>query len=156
MPDFVLDLPLHPLVVHAVVVLVPLTAIGGVLSALWPSFSRRFGVLVVVLGGAATVAAVVARQAGYALDERVPAPSDHERLGTWVPLVVFVLFLAVLALWLLDRGTPRDRPRRPVTWVAAVAVVLSAVLATGWVIVVGHSGSGAVWSGVVNLPPEDD
>ena len=36
-------LPAHPLIVHAVVVLVPLTAIGVLLSAIWPAARNKIG-----------------------------------------------------------------------------------------------------------------
>src|SRR5690606_37393735 len=38
-------LPLHPLLVHAVVILVPLTALALVLGSLWPAARRRLGIV---------------------------------------------------------------------------------------------------------------
>ncbi|GJF03026.1 hypothetical protein [Pseudonocardia sp. D17] len=43
LPTFMLGLPVHPLVVHAVVVLVPAAVIGAVLVALWPRIRARRG-----------------------------------------------------------------------------------------------------------------
>jgi hypothetical protein len=45
----ILGLPAHPLFVHAVVVLVPLCAIGVVLCALWLAARRRLSLAVLVL-----------------------------------------------------------------------------------------------------------
>jgi hypothetical protein len=39
----VFGLPAHPLLVHAVVVLVPLVAIGAIAAVLWPSLRTRIG-----------------------------------------------------------------------------------------------------------------
>ena len=38
-------LPVHPLVVHLAVVMVPLAAIGLIVMAAWPKFSRRWPVI---------------------------------------------------------------------------------------------------------------
>ena len=38
-------LPLHPLLVHAVVVLTPLTALALVLGSVWPAARRRLGIV---------------------------------------------------------------------------------------------------------------
>ncbi len=50
-------LPAHPLIVHAVVVLVPLVALGAVGVVLWRGLRDRVGWLVVA--GAATTAVLV-------------------------------------------------------------------------------------------------
>ena len=41
--DLVFGLPLHPLAVHAAVVLVPLVALAALVMTYLPSFSRRYG-----------------------------------------------------------------------------------------------------------------
>ena len=46
MPEFIGGLPVHPLVVHFVVVLLVIASLGAVLTALWPAVRRRFGWLV--------------------------------------------------------------------------------------------------------------
>ena len=63
-----------------------------------------------------------------------------------MPLIAIAFFVVLLVFWLFDRGIPRNR-HRPV-WVRLLAVVLIAlaVLATIWVIRVGHSGAEATWS----------
>ncbi|MEV4388804.1 DUF2231 domain-containing protein, partial [Micromonospora sp. NPDC049580] len=56
MPDTVNGLPLHPLVVHAVVVLLPLAALGVAALAVRPSWRGRYGGLVVLITALATAA----------------------------------------------------------------------------------------------------
>lgn len=147
MLESVLGLPVHPLVVHAVVVLVPLVAVGAVLMACSSRFSRRFGVLVVVLGGVALVATMLAKLSGEDLSERLGTPQPHAQLADPMPVIVAVLVLLALALWLLDRGRPTNRRRPVIVVVIAVALVIAAVVATYWTVRVGHTGAEAVWSG---------
>ena len=59
-PTFVSGLPVHPLVVHAVVVLLPMAVVGSVLVALWPAIRARWAWPVVFLTAAAVVAIPVA------------------------------------------------------------------------------------------------
>ncbi len=75
--DTVFGLPTHALVVHAVVVLVPVAAIGGVLVALLPRLRQRFGPLVAVLAVAAIPAVFVATQSGERLERRLNASSGR-------------------------------------------------------------------------------
>ena len=66
--DTVLGLPVHPLVVHAVVVLVPLSAVGAVAIALVPRWRERYGVLVLLLSTAALAMVPVATRSGDSLE----------------------------------------------------------------------------------------
>jgi uncharacterized membrane protein len=147
--DSIAGLPLHPLVVHAVVVLVPLAAVGFLLMAVLPSFSRRFGVIVVVIAGAGAGASIGARLSGEELAERVGTPEAHAELGEVMPWVALGLFVLGLVFWLVDRGIPGNKPRPGWLIVYAIVLFLASVFAIYWTVRVGHSGSEAVWSGVV-------
>ena len=50
MPDEFNGLPIHILLVHAVVVLVPLAALLTMLSAVWPAARRRIGIITPLSG----------------------------------------------------------------------------------------------------------
>jgi cell division protein FtsW (lipid II flippase) len=138
-------LPLHPLIVHAAVVLVPLAAVGAVLMALWPRFSRRFGVLVVIVAVIAALSSWLARVSGGTLAETVQVTEEHSELGHRMPIAAIALAVIVLIFWLFDRGIPGNR-RRP-WWLVVLAVVLVviAVAATYVTVLTGHSGAEAVW-----------
>jgi hypothetical protein len=145
-------LPVHALVVHAVVVLVPLAAAGAILMAVWRSFSRRFAPLVVIVAAMGAGGALVSKESGEKLAVRIGGgPPTHMDLGKWMPLIAGVLFLVILVFWLVDRGIPMNR-RRPL-WLTLLGVVmiLVALFATFWTVRVGHTGSEAVWSQL--LPP---
>lgn len=147
--DTIAGLPVHALVVHVVVVLLPLTAIGAIIMVAWTHFSRRFGPVVVVIGGVSVLGALVARSSGEQLALRVGTPVEHEQYGTWMPAVAGGLFVLLLLFWLVDRGIPMNRSRPG--WVIALGVVLvlASLGALVMTVIVGHSGAVAVWSGVV-------
>jgi len=154
--DAVLDtfagLPVHPLVVHLVVVFVPIAAAASIAMAIRPQFSRRFGVVVVIVGVISAVTAFIAKGSGDRLAARLGfEPQPHTELGNALPVFVTVFAVLLLIFWLFDRGIPGNR-RRP-TWlkVLAVAVVVAGLLATWWTIRVGHSGAESVWAPKVSV-----
>ena len=147
--DSVAGLPMHPLIVHAAVVLVPLAALGLMLMAVRPSFSRRFGVLVVIVAGAGAVASVAAKLSGEELAERVGTPEVHAELGDVMPLVALGLFVLGLVFWLVDRGIPGNKPRPGWMVAFAILLLLASAFAILWTIRVGHSGAEAVWSDII-------
>ena len=147
--DTVFGLPLHPLAVHAAVVLVPLAALGALVMAVSRRLSRRYGGLIVVAGIVAFIASFVAKEAGEALALKVGQPGPHAQLGNLVPLLALLLGLGIAGFWLVDRGIPGNRPRPWWLRVAAVALIVIAVLATAWAVRAGHTGAELVWQGRV-------
>ncbi|MFC4148742.1 DUF2231 domain-containing protein [Micromonospora mangrovi] len=155
MPDNVNGLPLHPLVVHAVVVLLPLAALGVVGMAVRPSWRGRFGVLVVVLAALASAAIPVATSSGESLEHRVGDPGEHAELGDQLIWFALPLLVAAVALvWLhrraarpVDGTTEPTRSTRPGALGMVVAVLAVVVAAANLVQVyrVGESGAKAVW-----------
>lgn len=144
--DTLLGLPVHAIVVHAAVVLVPLMAVLTVLVAVLGR-ARLRGAWPVVAGNVVTLGAVVvAQQSGEALQRRLPANeliSDHADLGGSMTVFMIGLLVASVLVALVRRRTGAV-----VVAVGAVAVV-AAVAATAWVVVVGHTGAGAVWKDVI-------
>jgi len=57
-------LPLHPLLVHLVVVLLPLAALATLLHAIWPAARRRLGVVTPLSAGAVLVLVPAAESRG--------------------------------------------------------------------------------------------
>ena len=66
--DLVNGLPLHPLVVHAVVVLLPLAILGTIALALHRPWRATYGPLVVGVAAVATALVPVATSSGESLD----------------------------------------------------------------------------------------
>ena len=117
--DTIGGIPLHPLIVHAVVVLVPLASLLLLLAAVSPRIRHWAGILTPITATLALVMTPLATQSGEALEKRVeasPTLEEHTELGD--SLLYFVLVLAILAwaLWFLDRraqaavGTVSDAP----------------------------------------------
>jgi uncharacterized membrane protein len=100
----VAGLPLHPLVVHAVVVLLPLAALGAILLAAGPVWRRRFGVPLLLLAVAGVGAVPVATWSGEQLQAALPGPNplilEHQARGdTLLPFAAgFLVLLAVAVL----------------------------------------------------------
>ncbi len=146
--DLFNGLPVHPLVVHAVVVLLPLAVIGTIAIAVRPTWRLRYGYLVVACAAVATVLIPVATSSGEALEERVGEPGNHAELGDqliWFAIPTLVLALALV--WLARRteaGKPALGPKWLPTTVAVLAVV-AGLATTVQVYRVGDSGARAAW-----------
>lgn len=154
--DLVNGIPAHPLVVHAAVVLVPLAALGLLVMAVWPRFSRGLGWLVLAGAAVATLASWAAKESGEALEDRFGEPRfDHAELGEVMPAVAAGLLAVTALLWWVDRVTPADAPsgRRALRWVVAVLAIVVALGNLVWVVRVGDSGAKSVWSGRVVTAP---
>lgn len=150
-PETVFGLPFHPLIVHAVVVLGPLSAAGLVAIALVPRWRRPYGPLVALGAVSTAVSGFIATVAGEALKESLQAGGpvlekieQHEELGETLRWLLLAQAVLSVALVLVDR---RGASRGVVLTVSVVSVVVSLV-ATAWVIRTGHVGSEAVWFGI--------
>lgn len=159
-------IPAHPLLVHAVVVLLPLAAVCAALLALVPRWRRRFGIPVVLLTVVAVALVPVTQKAGEQLEAHLaaldnPLIARHAALGG--TLLPYALVFGVLTLLMVVLGLVMHRPvtaahsfeppptrttLRVVSVVLAILVVLSGAALVTQVVRIGHSGSVAVWQGV--------
>jgi hypothetical protein len=165
MPTFVSNLPVHVLVVHAVVVLVPLAVLGAIVVALWPAARRRHGWLVVGVTAVATAAIPVATSSGEGLAHRLPATAllqAHVHLGDQLLVFVAGTFVFLVAFMVVHEragllarregpGTTRapavlTRPVRITAGVLAAATVVLAVVSAVQVYRIGDSGARAAWA----------
>lgn len=153
MPVFVSGLPLHVLVVHAVVVLVPLSVLAAIVVAVWPAARRRIGWIAVGLTAVATICIPIATSSGEDLRDRLTPTElirEHAHLGD--QLLVFVAALLVLLaalVWFAGRTAPK--------FVVPVLMVLTigfAVTSAVQVVRIGDSGARAAWSGVAYTAPQ--
>ena len=146
-----LGIPVHPLVVHAAVVLVPLVAIGTLLIAFWPKARIRFGWLTAILSLGGIGATFLARQSGEELfeslnEEASPTLSSHMSWGNQAFWPAIVMAVALFAMMLITRGRKAEDRSSVWYWVSAVVAVLAAVVSLVMIIKVGHSGATAVWT----------
>lgn len=147
--------PLHPLVVHAVVVFTPLAALAAIVMtaprwrwlARWPA---------VVLTVGATASSYVATLTGSTLEKdrglHSPLVTHHAEWGSRLMVAMWIFAaIVVVAFWVLphvtglDGGTDRaariavlEKPLMVLLPLAAVAVLVLVVLT-------GDAGAKAVW-----------
>ena len=140
--DLINGLPVHPLVVHGAVVLLPLAVVGAVGIAVRPAWRRAYGVLVLACAAAATALIPVATSSGEALEKRVGDPGDHAELGDQLLWFALPLLAVVAALVYLDRRPVGSAGLRRGL---AVVAVLVAVANGVQVYRVGDSGARAAW-----------
>ena len=136
-----LGLPLHPLVVHAVVVLVPLVAVGMLLAVVSGTWAERLRLVLAVLAVAAAGAGFVAASSGRTLLARVPGTPEVARHADVADLLPWMLLATCVAVvgWAWA-----GRTGRPTRLVGLLAVVLAGA-ATVWTVLAGHAGAVAVW-----------
>lgn len=151
MLDTFLGLPLHPLIVHATVVIVPAAALTVLLAAVWPRFRAWAGWGPLALAVVAALLAPLSTSSGEALEHRVGGSQlieAHSELGDM--LIWWAIPLALLAAteyWLKTfRGGRSPRPPGALSTVLTVLTVLVSVGMLVQVALIGHSGAEAVWS----------
>ena len=143
--DTISGLPVHPLVVHFAVVLLPLATIGVILTIFIPNLRSRYlglSVLGVFVGAVATF---VAKESGEALSERIGLPARHADAGENL-LIVSALFLLLTLLWFRlqkKRTLPRTHLLGIATTIVGVGVIVLSVIT-------GHTGAEAVWKERLN------
>lgn len=148
--------PLHPLVVHAVVIFGPLAGLTGLVYAFVPTWRWLLRWPLVALSVVVAVTALVAVQAGEALlesrPELGPLVETHQERGellrTWA--LTFVVD-AALAAWALGgpsalaSGRGARESRGAVGWIAMVLLVAGSIGLLVLVFLAGDSGARAVW-----------
>jgi hypothetical protein len=162
-------LPLHVLLVHALIVLTPLIALALILIAAWPA-ARRILWMPVLIGGVLLLPlGLITIEAGKWLEARVPpAPliQEHTAQGEdIVPWLITLLVLAVvIAAWAVvelvaarratSGGTGIGRGIRIAVSVVLTIAALAVAAGTTWTLVrIGEAGSRAVWEGSFSDEP---
>jgi hypothetical protein len=149
-------LPLHPLIVHAVVVFVPLGALSAILFAVMPRWRWLLRWPTVVLAVGAVVVTRLAVISGHQLktDRQLGGPmlDRHIIWGTRLEYAVWVFAaLALVACWVLPYVVPlKDREDRvsPVASLATAVTVLlpvAAAVVLVFAVITGDAGAQAVW-----------
>lgn len=144
-------LPLHPLLVHGAVVLVPLVAIGALVMSYLPSFSRRHGKIILGLAVVAQISVFLAKISGEAFEDILnKSVEKHAELGEIAPFVTIPMVILIYLRWRMDRAgsTFGSVVIRRLTSVALVAASLISIV---FIFLVGHSGAESVWGWINKL-----
>jgi uncharacterized membrane protein len=147
--DTVAGLPVHPLVVHFAVVVLPISAIALMAMIYTPKLKNKYSfisVMGVIFGSAAVL---ISKQSGEALSERVGLPIEHSDYGTYLTIAAFI-FLALSIIWYRSSRGRRSRVVTPLGHVTVIAGI--AVL--GLTFLTGHSGAKAVWEEKLDKPSQ--
>jgi ABC-type branched-subunit amino acid transport system permease subunit len=138
-------LPAHVLLVHALVVLAPLTALLEILCALWPAARRRLVWLVLAFAIVTTALTPITTEAGEWLYDRERHHSailnTHADRGGWmiyysVAMLVVAVLLALVHL----------RESRSGTVVVAILAIVVGAASIVQVVRIGDAGARSVWA----------
>lgn len=135
------ELPMHPLIVHGVVVAIPVLAIAVMVSAWRPGLLGRIHTVLWFLAVLTTLGVIAAASSGNSLAAAVGLPETHAQAGNRLVQLSIGVTAATLAVIFFTLVRPMNRIAVGVRGLAALAAL--AMLPLGYV--AGHSGAEAVW-----------
>jgi hypothetical protein len=150
--------PLHPLVVHAAVMLLVLVPLAVLVSLFWRGLRNRLDWLLPLGAVGAAIAAVAAKQTGETLLASLKQGSvlvaNHVDLGEKGPWVGTVFAVATIGWWLTSSEVAKSwveakapglrRGRIPL--IAAILMGIACVVTLVFIYLIGDSGATAVWT----------
>ncbi|MFM9150926.1 MAG: DUF2231 domain-containing protein, partial [Candidatus Planktophila sp.] len=138
-------LPLHPLLVHSAVVLVPLVAVGALVMSYLPSFSRRHGKLILGLAIVAQISVFLAKISGEAFAQILNKNVEkHAQLGEVAPFITIPMVVLIYLRWRMDRSGS-SFGSVVIRRLTSVALVIACLASLVVIFLVGHSGAASVW-----------
>lgn len=172
--DKLAGLPLHVLIVHFAVVLVPLAAIGLIATGWKAEWRKKYALAVALLAIAGAAAAFVAAQSGESLQHTITQSAaasgqpvvraggesellgDHPEQGDNAEISAIIFAAGASAFFGLQQWGDRIQVLGPqlTRWRPAAAYAAAstlAVIALVMMIVAGHSGATLVWKDVGNF-----
>jgi hypothetical protein len=149
-------LPVHALVVHATVVLLPLMSIVTMVVAALPRWRRSLATYVAIADGLLVPLTYVTIESGENFQARLsalaggsePVAAEHGERGHLMLYFAIALFVAGLAVAAFAR---RGGVLSVLSLVLAVVVGASVL---GWTYVVGESGASSVWRETIANTPD--
>lgn len=163
--DTVAGLPVHPLVVHFAVVILPIAALVQIALVFVPRWRPRWATVTLLGIAGGTLAAFVAKESGESLAVHLGLPRTHALWGDILLIVAIVLTAVTTIWWWLQRKTQRPARALRATPVpgpqsASLPMLLAGLLSVGLAlgvtvltVLVGHSGAQAAWGGRLDPTP---
>ncbi len=134
-------LPAHPLIVHAVVVLLPLLSLLLLIGLLKKDLLKKFHVEIIGITALSTVGVLAAKSSGDSLSAAVGLPEFHAEWGNnLIPLA-----MALFASFVLFSFFSFHKKFKVASTTLGVLTAFLAVGTIGMTYVVGHSGAESVW-----------
>lgn len=155
--DTIMGLPVHILVIHAVVVLGPIAALLAVAYAVRPAWRGRLR-LPLVLGAIATgVSGFVAGESGEQLEHRLQSIGgadaasmallhEHTEAGDLAKILCLVFMVIALAVVFVLLPAGRSARSKVLGLVGSAALILVSVAAIVSIGITGHTGAKAAWA----------
>lgn len=143
-------LPLHPLVVHAPVVLIPLSALALVLLIFVRKWRPHYAWLAVAGLVVGTLGAVAAVLTGNAFAETIGLPARHATLGTILVWTAAALSVSAIVWWLLQHQERDNEQESRIVWASSIVTVVLVVATLIFTVLTGHSGAEAAWGGTTS------
>ena len=155
MPETILGLPAHPLVVHAAVILVPLAVIAFAVLCWKAEWRKAYLLPVTVLSIAGGVSAFIAKQTGEPLQRSIRDAAraagqssrlgEHPEQGDTAFVWAFLFMVAVVGYWAVLRWGPKWNVPAWAPKAGYFVVLVPAAIALLTMMVAGHSGATLVW-----------
>lgn len=144
----ILGLPLHPLVVHLVVIALPVGALATVAAVVSPTVRTRYAPLALATLTLGTLGAAAAKFSGEDLAETVTLPERHATLGNATLLVAVATAALGWLWWWLDRRQAKAPAGTAsfATMLAGGVLATAALALTVLTVLTGHAGAQATWS----------
>lgn len=135
------DIPMHPLIVHGVVVLLPVAAIWILVSVWKTNVLRRSWKVLFPLTVIATLGVIAAKSSGDSLAAAVGLPNEHADAGNRLIPVAIAMSASVLLLMFFTMV----RPIKVFSTSTRILASLATVVALPLTYIAGHTGAEAVW-----------
>lgn len=143
MPDTIGGLPLHPLIVHFAVTLLPLSALALLVLIAVPRWRKTFGWVVLAGLFVSVGTAWVAKETGEGLASVLGLPQEHAQWGDRIVPIAGLLFIAAAVwFWQVRKGATGA-----LTTISAIVSAILAVISIIVIVIVGHTGAQAAWAG---------
>jgi cytochrome b involved in lipid metabolism len=137
-------LPVHALVVHFAVVILPIATLGVLAAIYLPKYASKFTFISIIALVIGTVFAYIASQSGEALSEKIGLPQNHANYGDILPNIAAVFTLLTIIWYLIKIEKIQKKIKFFNHLTALVGVVVM-----GLTFITGHTGAQAVWEGKI-------
>jgi hypothetical protein len=134
-------LPMHPLIVHGVIVALPIAAIWILLSVWKTDILRRTWKFLYPLTIIATLGVIAAKSSGNSLSAAVGLPDEHAEAGNRLLPVAIAMSGSVLLMMFFTMV----RPIKIFSTSTRVLASFATLVALPLTYLAGHSGAEAVW-----------
>ncbi len=125
--DSINGVPIHALIVHVAIVLIPLSAIGAILIAARPKALRFFGVKTVIAAAVGVVAGVISGMLRKGLGQDATWSGNYVEYRNIFPIPALGFLFLLTIFWLIARGVPLNRNRPLWLKVVGATLILAAI-----------------------------